>query len=147
MKRDVTKQEGKKEEEKEDTTTYLVEFKNGDKKKITVPSKWRVTFGPIARGASKMPHDRTLPIALRFYEDKDRQRAIFTDVMNFRDLSIPVLEERVDTQTKFGSLKVEGANKNVSVVAETREWVDPDKEDVDNTKLLNSVDVESVINR
>lgn len=66
----------------EDTTTYLVNFIDGDKKQITVPKSWKVTFGPVVPG-SRHP-------TLRFYESKEKQRAAFTDVKNFRDMSMDI---------------------------------------------------------
>ena len=131
-------------EEQKDKTTYLLELEDGSKKKITVPSNWKVTFGPLVVGKSIQPTTgggvKKMPIALRFYEDEKQQRAVFTNVVAFRDLSISIREERVETKTKHGNLDIEGAKKNVTVRAEARSWIDPDKEEIDKTNLLESAD-------
>jgi hypothetical protein len=121
------------------TTTYLLIHENKTKRKVTVPSDWKVTFGPLVVGGNRNRGDRQfkIPVALRFYENEKQQRAVFLDVISFRDLSIPVLEEKVEIRDKFGNLEVDGARKNVAVRAEMREWVDPDKEpDKDHSELL-----------
>jgi hypothetical protein len=66
--------------------TYEVKTRN-ERLRIRVPADWKVTFGPVSPG-SKFGGSGEL--ALRFYESDTKQRAIFTDVISFRDLSIPV---------------------------------------------------------
>lgn len=97
-------------------TTYLIEFKSGKRQKITVPSDWKVTFGPAAVGKSRTsPSDLKMPMALRFYENDKKQRAIFTDVKNFRDTSI-----KIET---------------------VKEWIDPDKHEEDLPQFPNDEEV------
>ena len=111
-------------------TTYLVEFANGRRQKITVPSDWKVTFGPAAVGVNKKGlGGREVPLALRFYENDTQQRAIFTNVVYFRDTSIQIEEERVDVHQKEGYVECEGKRKAVAFQATSRQWVDPDKPD------------------
>lgn len=74
----------------EETKTYLVK-RNGEDLKITVPAKWKVTYAPV------QPGDRHSGNCLRFYESDKQQRAIFTDVKSFMDLSIGV--EKLVTKT------------------------------------------------
>jgi hypothetical protein len=108
-------------------TTYLIEFKNGKRQKITVPSSWKVTFGPAVAGANKADdRGRTIPMAIRFYESENKQRAIFTDVASFRDTSIEIVEEQINIQEKQGFVEVDGQRKATSFRAETRDWVNPD---------------------
>jgi len=62
----------------------MVEFEDGTRKQITVPSSWKVTFGPLVKrksGSGGRPTDfaNQMPIALRFYESETKQRAIFTN--------------------------------------------------------------------
>lgn len=71
---------------------YLVERKGLPNLKITIPEAWKVTYGPVAVGQSKFMN-QAMPLALRFYESDTKQRAIFTDVTGFRDLSIEVKEK------------------------------------------------------
>ena len=129
-------------EKKIDNRTYLLEMYDGSKRKITVPASWKVTFGPAAvprkpgvRGNSNAAGK--MPMAIRFYESKDQQRAIFTDVINFRDMSIPILEERVEVKTKRGTLSVDGANRNVSMNATIKQWLNPDEESEEQNPLLD----------
>jgi hypothetical protein len=67
----------------EPTTTYLIETKD-EWVEMTVPSTWKVTFGPMAPGSSAH-YDK---VGLRFYEAENKQRAYVPDVRSFRDLSI-----------------------------------------------------------
>ncbi len=131
-------EDGANEKEVESPRTYLLVFERGGKKRITVPANWKVTFGPAAVGLGKTAYGGAkVPMAIRFYEDENRQRAIFTEVVSFRDMSIPVLEERRTTQTKTGHMDLDGARKNVNVQAEVREWVDPDNDEDDNHQLIS----------
>lgn len=109
--------------------TYLIEFENGKRKRITVPESWKVTFGPAVAGVNKpgRGYQHEMPMALRFYESTDKQRAIFTDVTSFRDLSIEIEEEVVSVQEKQGYMECEGVRKATTFQAKTREWVDPDR--------------------
>ena len=59
--------------------------------RITVPSTWKVTFGPTGPPRQmdhEMRHQRGW--CLRFYEAENRQRACFTNVLEFYDLSLPI---------------------------------------------------------
>ncbi len=68
------------------TTTYQIE-KEDETIVLTVPSAWKVTYGPVVPG-SGYHHSRGL--ALRFYEAENKQRAFFDDVLSFRDTGIPI---------------------------------------------------------
>lgn len=112
-------------------TTYLIEFTDGKRKKIKVPSDWKVTFGPVAVRKSTSLHkdyQNKMPLALRFYESETKQRAIFTNVASFRDTSIEVQEERVTTDVKDGIMEVDGSRKVMAVKTEVKEWINPDDE-------------------
>jgi hypothetical protein len=119
-------------------TTYLIEFENRTKKKITVPSAWKVTFGPSYVGPNKQTIGRqfNIPLALRFYEANDKQRAIFTDVTSFRDMSIQIEEEIVNTKIKEGFVEVDGTRKATSFSATVKEWVNPDVSTQQTDRLL-----------
>jgi len=117
-----------KKAEQEKEITYLMEFKNGKRQRVTVPSTWKVTFGPAARGVNKGTGSRQeIPLALRFYESENKQRAIFTDVVYFRDTSIKIEEERIDVQQKDGFMECEGQRKRVNFQATSRQWTNPDE--------------------
>lgn len=79
--------------------TYLVRRHSEGLLKVTVPANWRVTFGPIVAGNSRHGYNGG-EACLRFYESKDQVRAIFTNVTEFRDLSIPVLKRFVEKRAK-----------------------------------------------
>lgn len=97
---------------------YLIEKEDGTRMKIKVPEEWGVTFGLAAVVESSLTlmvlsllirgrnsHEGSIlkiPMALRFHESETRQRAIFTDVVAFRDTSIPIEVEEVKIQEKDG---------------------------------------------
>ena len=110
-------------------TTYLIVHEDGTERKITVPSSWKVTFGPASRGAHKSSSGSNfkVPLALRFYENETRQRAIFTDVVSFRDLSIKTQVKKRSTQEKHGFMECDGKKKATVFQATVEEWIDPDE--------------------
>jgi hypothetical protein len=115
---------------------YLIQHKDGHRSRIKVPADWKVTFGPAAAGNHAGRDNRLqMPLALRFYEAQDKQRAIFTDVVSFRDLSISVEVEETKTQEKEGYVEYDGVRKRTTFQARTREWVNPDLETPDFPKL------------
>jgi hypothetical protein len=107
--------------------TYIIDCENGSRRKVTVPASWKVTFGPCVKGMNSGDRDhRKVPMALRFYESETKQRAIFTDVVSFRDTSIKIQEEKIRVSEKDGYMECEGVRKRTSFQASVREWVDPD---------------------
>lgn len=106
-------------------TTYLVCRKGGNDQKVTVPSKWKVTFGPLHPGSKS--HEASQTSTLRFYEAANRQRMVITDVVSFRDTAIKVEEKRVSTKQQTMYRNVPGGEKAVVVEGRMEEWVDPDK--------------------
>jgi len=118
-----------------DTVTYLITKTDGSEFQIDIPSAYRVTFGPAFVGGGPQVNGK-IPMALRFYESEKAQRAIFTDVASFRDMSIPMRIKQVKTQTKHGFVEFEGVRKQTTFQASTSEWIDPDNSD-DKPKLLN----------
>lgn len=108
--------------------TYLVEFKNGTKQKITVPANWKVTFGPAAKGNRGDRTGLQMPLALRFYESEVKQRAIFTDVVSFRDTSINIEEMKIEIQEKEGYMECDGVKKKTTFQAKATSWVNPDND-------------------
>lgn len=72
--------------------TLLIEDHSGEIK-VTIPDTWKVTMGAFQPG---MDHSPTL----RLYEGNDKQqRAMFRDVICFRDLGIKVERSRIDGET------------------------------------------------
>lgn len=68
---------------------YLVQRK-GEQFTVDVPEAWKVTYGPLSPGSAGY-NDPDKGYVLRFYETKDKQRAVFMGVTEFRDLSIPIV--------------------------------------------------------
>jgi hypothetical protein len=106
-------------------TTFLVCRKGGLDQKITVPSKWKVTFGPVSPG-SKGEHGAQGPLCLRFYEAENKQRAVITDVISFRDMSIAVEEKRTSVKQQTLHKNTPHGDKAVIVEGRVEEWVNPD---------------------
>lgn len=123
-----------------DEKTYIMIRDNGTRAKITVPADWKVTFGPAARGDGAARNgSNKMPMALRFYESETKQRAIFTDVVSFRDADIQIQEEKVSIQEKEGYMECDGKKKRTIFQAKVREWVNPD---IENTPALMPPDGE-----
>ncbi len=111
-------------EETKPMTTYLIVHKDSTERKITVPSDWKVTFGPATAGFSKgTSGGPTVPLALRFYENEKKQRAIFTDVVSFRDLSIKTEVKKQTVQEKDGYMECDGQRKATTFRAVMEEWL------------------------
>lgn len=109
--------------------TYILDLRNGDIRKVTVPANWKLTFGPTIPYAGKYTGSPE-GTALRFYEgNKENLRACFTDVKAFRDAAIPVLEKRTQVQHQVLQKHTKAGMKNVEVAASVTEWVNPDEID------------------
>lgn len=120
---------------------YIITHEDKTKKRITVPADWKVTFGPAARGenaGNRSGQNLKMPMALRFYQSENKQRAIFTDVVSFRDASIKIEEEKTNIQEKEGYMECEGVRKKTVFSATVKEWVNPDAIDDTKTPLLPS---------
>lgn len=110
--------------------TYILELKNGDQRKMTVPTHWKLTFGNVVPYEGKGNRPGEYRVALRIYgESKEDLRAVMTDVVSFRDANMGILEKRTSVQRKGGTLRTEHGSKDVVYEARMTEWVDPDKED------------------
>ena len=93
---------------------------------IEIPKNWKVTFGKLhASGgdAGRYP-DTQSPLCLRIYENEKQQRAIFTDVTHFRDLSIPVKIKMIEIDKKTGQTIKKGEFKSFEEVNTNEEWQD-----------------------
>ena len=118
--------------------TYLIEKEDGTRMTIKIPESWKVTFGPATKGGNRGLGAGTnlkMPMALRFYENDTKQRAIFTDVVSFRDMSIPVEVEKTDIREKDGFTEVDGDRRRTTFQVKEKRWVNPDKVDETTPKL------------
>lgn len=75
--------------------TYEIVTKDG-KFRIDIPETFKVTFGPVI-GAKGYDGGG---MAFRVWESETRQRALFINVVSFRDLSLPLMREAV---RRFGA--------------------------------------------
>lgn len=111
------------------TKTYVLELKNGDTRKITVPAHWKLTYGNVVPYQGKDARGGEARIALRLYEgNKENLRAVYTDVVAFRDADIATLEKRTSVKRQARVERTEDGDRDVVVEARMTEWVDPDKE-------------------
>ncbi len=117
----MAKDEGKK--------TYICTLRNGELRKVTVPANWKTTFGPTAPFSGKNT-DYNHGLALRFYEgsSKDNLRAVFTDVVAFRDDSLEVQERRTEIKHQTVGVQAPGGMQNATVEARITQWVNPDND-------------------
>ena len=110
--------------------TLLIKQEDGSEIQIDIPETWKVTFGPAHIGETvKSSSSGKVSMALRVYESEKMQRAVFTNVLWFRDMSIPVRVKKINVQEKEGYMEVDGAKKKTIFQAKTSVWVDPDNEE------------------
>lgn len=104
--------------------TYFVERSNGRDQRVSVPSAWKVTFGPLTPGSKD--HASNGKPCLRFYESNTQQRMVITDVVSFRDTWIKVEEKRISGKRQTLYRDTPDGRKDVVVEANVEEWVNPD---------------------
>lgn len=121
--------------------TYILNMKDGTKTKITIPSNWKLTFGPLVPGSKgETGHNGTQALVLRIYEgNKDNQRAVFTGVESWRDTQDLAIEvETVQRKQQMAQVDIPGEGKqDVAVQMETRHWVDPDRPVTPRSEFAN----------
>lgn len=101
--------------------TYLLTLSNSEALQIEIPDDWKVTYGPVTpggKGSYGAPD-----YALRIYESETKQRAIFTGVKSFRDLSIPVKRRVLSVVGESSWSDNEETSTASSVVNRNSEWV------------------------
>lgn len=132
---------------KEETKTFVMGLTGGRLRRITVPASWKVTFGPCVPGGNKQGYTNgsdKFGMSLRFYEGKDHQRAVFTDVIWFRDASLKVEERVTKTKQKVIDKETPSGRKGMVVEARITEWRDPeapdDETDQDFLRLTNNTE-------
>lgn len=106
-------------------TTYLLLMRDNTKKKVTVPTKWKVTFGPLVPGSKDGGLNSSGATSLRFY-DGTNQKAVFTGVESFRDMSIGIEEEVVKEQEETLFKETPEGRKSFIVQGRVKEWINPD---------------------
>lgn len=114
------------------TKTYILELKNGDTRKITIPAHWKITYGNVVPYQGKGSHSGEHRVALRLYDgSKENLRAVMTDVAAIRDESIKVLERRTSVKRQAAQKKTSQGMKDIVIEARMTEWVNPDAEEDD----------------
>lgn len=120
--------------------TYVMTTTGGGMRRVTVPAKWKVTFGPLVPPKER-DHGSSKGFALRFYEGANQQRAVFTDVIAFRDESLKVEERITKTKHKVATKQAPGGAKQVVMEARVTEWRDPlQPDDGGDTEFLSLTD-------
>lgn len=115
----------KKKEPEVALSTFLVVTSEG-RLRISVPSTWKVTFGPAVPPSPKQQryggnHERSW--CLRFYEAENKQRACFTDVTGFYDLSLPIEREVTEKSgERRWVVSSEGSSSSKEEVVVTRKF-------------------------
>lgn len=107
-------------------TTYLLKLKDGSQQKLTMDSKWKLTFGMIAPGKPGSSFNNSEKMCLRVY-DGTLLRAVFTEVDSFRTLDISVIEKVKETKQETVFKETPEGKKAFVVEANVYEWRDPDQ--------------------
>lgn len=110
----------------EPTTTYEI-ITNDGRYRITIPTSYKVTFGPVAVGGKLRNGGWGEPggsMALRIYESDIKQRAVFTGVKSFRDMSILLQREEVKVKGSNEWVSSEDLSESKQSQIVERQWVD-----------------------
>lgn len=114
----------------QETKTLHIEMTKGNDRKITIPSDWTITFGPVAIGARNLGES---PNVLRLYADagKKHLKAVFRGVAAFHEEGIEIAEKVV--RTKKRTFKRGEKNGEQTYAAEVRQtsWRNPFADDDD----------------
>lgn len=124
-------------------TTYLLNMNDGSRQKITCPTEWTVTFGPLMPGAKDPNYNGHKAIALRI-RDGQRQKAVFTNVESFRDMSMEIEQEVTKTKEETFYRDEGGEKKQVIVQGAIKEWTNPD---APGTREAPRSDIPRVLNQ
>lgn len=79
----------------DDIRTYEILTKDGEYE-LEVPADYKITYAPIQPGR----FDHSTGNVLRIYENENKQRAMFTNVITFRDKSMPLRKKIKITKQK-----------------------------------------------
>lgn len=104
---------------------YILEMVGGKQKRITIPESWKVSFGPLVPGTRQVG-DGAGGATFRVYESKEKQRACFVGVREFREASIPIEERIVKTKTQTIHAQTPEGMRDFVVSANVAEWRNPD---------------------
>lgn len=83
------------------TREILVVLQGGVRRKVSgIPANAKITYGPVSPGSRDYNGGAN---ALRIYTTTNNQLAVFVNVVEFRDLSLTVLEQKVEKKAKSES--------------------------------------------
>ena len=100
-----------------ESKTYILGLKDGNVRKVTIPSHWKMTFGSLLPFSSEQRRGADGGVALRFYEgNKENLRAVMTDVVSIRDASISMIEKRTSVQRKTAQKETPKGMKDLRYV-------------------------------
>jgi len=110
--------------EKVEMKTYILEVgSERRKKKVTVPGNWKITYGHACPGSTHNPG----PMCVRFYEgNKDNLRAVFEDVVSFRDSTIKIEEQVIRRKMEVFRRDTPSGTKAVEAEMRVKQWRNPD---------------------
>lgn len=97
------------------------------KMRVSIPEAYRVTYGPISPGTKGGYSAGAM--CLRVYEDTTHQRMLISNVLSFRDTSLPVLRAAVRKAGSYGWLPDTAATYKHELAGVKgsdleRDWVD-----------------------
>ena len=107
----------------EKTRTYEIVTQNAGRFRIEIPESWKVTYGPVIGSKGYEGSGN----AFRVWESEKQQRALFSNVVAFRDMSLPMLREAV---RKYGTedwVYDDGSWTGSRADLVERQWVSPDE--------------------
>jgi hypothetical protein len=109
------------------TKTYEIVMTSGKRQRITIPATWKVSFGAIVPASAKSTaqgYSGSTGWGLRVWESTDKQRAVYSGVVEFWDVSIPVQVRAVRYYGKEEWLIDDGTYINGKAALVEKQWVD-----------------------
>ncbi|MHA1961104.1 MAG: hypothetical protein ACW99U_12780 [Candidatus Thorarchaeota archaeon] len=85
----------RRKKEDDDLRVFEIYKVGGGVIRATIPGSWKCTFGPLTPGSKDRAYNSQGALALRFYEAENKQRACFTNVESFCDLTSMDIVEKV----------------------------------------------------
>lgn len=102
------------------TRAILIETRQGSKRVEGIPANAKITYGPVNPGGKY--HDGTN--VLRIYNNVSNQLAVFTGVIEFRDLSLRMLEKETVTDEDRTMVNGPGYGSDAISSETTTKWVE-----------------------
>lgn len=112
------------------STTRILEVRTSREGvfRIEIPADYKVTFSKVNPAQNGYGGE----MALRIYESDDKQRACFTDVVSFRDTSLPFKRRIKKTKERVESERTGKKRRVERESSAEHEWVDGDEDTVEH---------------